>query len=57
MEEYERKNKEEIHKELQDLDPIRSPHIEEILIGGNIDLDPLSLFPQEDARTIGGIER
>jgi hypothetical protein len=50
MEEYERKNKEEIHKELQDLDPIGSPHIEEIIIGGNVDLDLLSLFPQKDAR-------
>jgi hypothetical protein len=29
MEEYERKNKEEIHKELQDLDPMGSPHKEE----------------------------
>jgi hypothetical protein len=57
MEEYERKNKEEIHKELQDLDPIGSPHIEERLIGGNIDLDLLSLFPKEDARIIGWIER
>jgi hypothetical protein len=47
----------EIHKELQDLDPIGSPHLEEILIGGKIDLDLLSLFPQEDARIIGGIER
>jgi hypothetical protein len=27
------------------------------LIGGNIDLDLLSLFPQEDARIIGGIEK
>jgi hypothetical protein len=47
----------EIHKELQDLDPIGSPHLEEILIGGKIDLDLLSLFPQEDARIIRGIER
>jgi hypothetical protein len=47
----------EIHKEFQDLDPIGSPHLEEILIGGKIDLDLLSLFPQEDARIIGGIER
>ena len=54
---YERKNEEEIHKELQDLDPIGSPHLEEILIGGKIDLDLRSLFPQEDARIIGGIER
>jgi hypothetical protein len=41
-----RKNKKKIHKELQDLDPIGSPHLEEILIGGKIDLDILSLFPQ-----------
>jgi hypothetical protein len=56
MEGYERKNKEEIHKELQDLDPIGSPHIEEILIGGNIDLDLLSPFPQKDIRNMGGKE-
>jgi hypothetical protein len=43
--------------ELQDLDPIGSPHLEEILIGGKIDLNLLSLFPQEDARIIRGIER
>jgi hypothetical protein len=47
----------QLHKELQDLDPIGSPHLEEILIGGKIDLDLLSLFSQEDARIIGGIER
>jgi hypothetical protein len=57
MEEYERKNKEEIHKELQDLDPMGSPRKEEKLIGGNIDLDLLSLFPQRYARIMGGIER
>jgi hypothetical protein len=57
MEGYERKNKEEIHKELQDLDPIGSPHIEEIMIGGNIDLDLLSLFPQKDARIMGEMGR
>jgi hypothetical protein len=57
MEGYERKNKEEIHKELQDLDPIGFPHIEEKVIGGNIDLDLLSLFPQRYARIMGGIER
>jgi hypothetical protein len=37
----------EIHKELQDLDSIGSPHIEKILIGGNIDQDLLSLFHKE----------
>jgi hypothetical protein len=33
--------------ELQDLDPNGSPHLEEKLIGRNIDLDLLSLFPQD----------
>ena len=54
---YERKNKEEIHKELQDLDPIGSPHLERIWLGGIVDLDLLSLFPQQNARIMGGIER
>jgi hypothetical protein len=54
-EESERKNKEE-HEELQELDPRGSPHLEEKVIGGNVDLDLLSLFPQEGARIIGGIE-
>ena len=30
---------------LQDLDPKGSPHLEERWIGGNVDLDLLSLFP------------
>jgi hypothetical protein len=47
----------EIHKELQDQDPIGSPHLEEKVIGGNVDLDLLSLFPQRYARIMGGIER
>src|SRR3954471_7387687 len=51
MEEYERKNKENT-KELQDLDPQGSPHLEERWIGGNIDLD-LFIFPQKDARIMG----
>ena len=46
----------EEHEELQDLDPRGSPHLEEKVIGGNMDLDLLSLFPQELARIIGGIE-
>jgi hypothetical protein len=57
MEGYERKNKEEIHKELQDLDPIDSPHMEEKVIGGNVDLDLLSPFHQKDARIMGGMGR
>ena len=52
----ERKNEEE-HEELKDLDPRGSPHLEEKVIGGNVDLDLLSLFPQEGARIIGGLER
>jgi hypothetical protein len=47
----------EIHKELQDLDPLCFPHLEERWIGGNIDLDLLSLFHQRYERTMGGIER
>jgi hypothetical protein len=51
------RTKEEIHKELQDLDPMGSPHKEEKVIGGNIDLYLLSLFPQRYAKIMGGIER
>jgi hypothetical protein len=51
------RTKEEIHKELQDLDPMGSPHKEEKVIGRNIDLDLLSVFPQRYARIMGGIER
>jgi hypothetical protein len=47
----------EIHKDLQDLDPLCSPHLQERCIGGNIDLDLLSPFPQRYARIMGGIER
>ena len=43
--------------EPQDLDPICSPHLEERLIGGNVDLDLLSIFPQEWARIMAGIKR
>ena len=44
MEEYQRKNKGGEHKELQDLDPQGSPHLEERWIGGNVDLDFLLFF-------------
>ena len=43
--------------ELQNLDPKGSPHLEERWIGGNVDLDLLSLFPQRYERIMGGIER
>ena len=42
---------------LQDLDPLGFPHLEGRWIGGNVDLDLLSLFPQRYARIMGGIER
>ena len=45
------------HQELQVLDPRGSPHIEEKVIGGNVDLDLLSLSPPKLARIHGGIER
>jgi hypothetical protein len=51
------RTKEEIHKELQEIDPMSSPHKEEKVIGRNIDVDLLSLFPQRYARIMGGIER
>jgi hypothetical protein len=46
---------EEIKKIIRDLDSISSPHKEERMIGENIDLDLLSILPQEDTRIIGGI--
>ena len=55
-EEDERKQEGE-HQELQDLDLMGSPHIEEKVIGGNVDLDLLSLLPPKLARIHGGIER
>jgi hypothetical protein len=51
------RTKEEIHKELQDLDPMSFPHKKEKVIGGNINLDLLSLSPQRYARIMGGIGR
>jgi hypothetical protein len=50
------RTKEEKHKELQDLYPNRFPHLEEIMIDGDVDLDLLSLFPQIDSTSMGGIE-
>jgi phage terminase small subunit len=46
----------EIHKELQDIDSLCSPHLEERWIGENIDLDLLSLFLQKYARFMRGME-
>ena len=47
------------YQELQNLDPTSSPHLEEILFGGIVDLDLLSCFPkfgQESLEGLGGIE-
>jgi hypothetical protein len=44
-------------EELQDLDPRGSPHLEEKVIDGNVDLDLLSLSPPKLVRIHGGIER
>jgi hypothetical protein len=57
MEGYDRNNK---GGESQRTPKSRSkgfPHLDEILIGRIVDLDPLSLFPQVYARIMGGIER
>src|SRR5215217_468456 len=51
-----RTNKRRNTKFLQDLDLEDSPHKERDLIGRNVDLDLLFLFPQKDSRSIGGVE-
>ena len=59
MEGFKRKNKEEKHQELQNLDLLGSPHLEEEWIGGMVDLDLLSCFPknwQESLEGSGGIK-
>ena len=51
-----RTNRRRNTKFLQDLDLVDSPHKERDLIGGDVDLDLLFLFPQEYARIMGGIK-
>ena len=51
-----RKKRRREHEGPQDLDPRGSPHIEEKVIGGNVDLDLLSLSTTKLARIHGGIE-
>jgi hypothetical protein len=55
MEGYERKNKGG-NPQRTPRSRLGSPHLEEKVIGGNVDLDLLSLFPQKDARIMGGME-
>jgi hypothetical protein len=57
MRKDERKNKEGEHQISPRSISNGFPHKEERLIGRIIDLDLLSLFPQEYARIIGGMER
>ena len=42
-------------KELQELDPLGSPHLEEKLIGGNVDLGLLSCFPKDGQESLEGL--
>jgi hypothetical protein len=56
MERYERKNKGGNPQRTRRSRSKGSPHLEEKVIGGKIDLDLLSLFPQKDARNMGGME-
>ena len=43
--------------QLQDLDLSCSPHLKEIRFGRNVDLDLLSLFPLNEGKNHGGMER
>ena len=52
----EEQNRRRNTKLLQDLDLARSPHLERDSLGGALDLDLLSPFPQKDARNSGGIK-
>jgi hypothetical protein len=56
MERYEKKNKGNPQRTPRSRSN-RFPHLEEKVIGGNVDLDLLSLFPQKDVRIMGGMER
>ena len=44
----------EEHKELQNLDLLGSPHLEEEWIGGMVDLDLLSCFPKDGKESLEG---
>ena len=52
-----RTNKRRNTKFLQDLDLVDSPHKERDLIGQDVDLDLLSLFPQIGARIMEGVKK
>jgi hypothetical protein len=56
MERYEKKNKENPRRTPRSRSTMFPSLREEILIGGKVDLDLLSLFPQKDARIMGGME-
>ena len=42
-------------KELQEQDPLGSPHLEEKLSGGNVDLGLLSCFPKDGQESFEGL--
>jgi hypothetical protein len=56
MERFEKKNKGNPQRTPRSRSN-RFPSLRGEVIGGNVDLDLLSCFPQKDARIIGGIER
>ena len=41
-------------KQPPNLDPLGSPHLEENMIGGMVDLDPLSCFPKDGQESLEG---
>jgi hypothetical protein len=51
-----RRNKRRNTKFLEDLEKVDSPHKERDLIGQDVDVDLLSLFPQIGARIMVGLE-
>jgi hypothetical protein len=56
MERYEMKNKGGESQITPRSRSNRFPHLEEILIGGNVDPDMPSLFPKKDSTSMGKIE-
>jgi hypothetical protein len=55
MERYERKNNRNPQRTLRSISTM-FPSLRERWIGGNIDLDLLSIFPKKYARIMGGME-
>jgi hypothetical protein len=54
MKRYEKKNKQGESQRIPRSRSNRFAHLEEIMIGGNVYLDLLSIFPQIDSTSMGG---